>query len=304
MEGAFPPLEETGAVVARANMKTLPRLPGDPVHQVSDRSIAGPGGDIPIRVYRPGTGTRPVIVFFHGGGWAIGDLDSHDALCRSLANATGAVVVAVDYRLAPEHRFPAAADDSLAATTWVAEHAAELDVDASRLAVMGDSAGGNLAAVVSLMARDHGGPSIAFQLGVYPVTSADLDRQSYHDNGTGYFLTTAGMRYFWDEYVPEESDRSNPYAAPLAAADLSGLPPSHIITAEHDPLRDEGEAYANRLRESGVSSTNTRYGGLFHGFLNMASILPSAAQALSDVASVLRAALGSEAVEPAGSDPA
>jgi acetyl esterase len=298
MEGAFPPFEVSGAVAARANMDALPRLPGDPVHEVSDRRIEGPGGEIPIRVYRPGEGTRAVIVFFHGGGWAIGDLDSHDALCRSLANATGAVVVAVDYRLAPEHRFPAAADDSLAATQWVAAHREELDVDPARLAVMGDSAGGNLAHVVALMARDGDGPAIALQVGLYPVTSADLDRQSYVDNGTGYFLTRATMEYFWDEYVPDQGARTNPYAAPLAAPDLSGLPPSHIITAEHDPLRDEGEAYANRLREAGVTSTNARYGGMFHGFFNMASILPPAAQAFDDVASVLRRALDSQAVAP------
>jgi acetyl esterase len=303
MEGAFPPFEVSGAVAARANMEALPGLPGDPVYQVVDRRIDGPGGEIPLRVYRPGPGTRAVIVFFHGGGWAIGNLESHDALCRSLANATGAVVVAVDYRLAPEHIFPAAADDSLAATKWVAEHSDELDVDPGRLAVMGDSAGGNLAAVVSLMARDSGGPAIAVQVGLYPVTSADLDRQSYVDNGTGYFLTRATMEYFWDLYVPDEGDRSNPYAAPLAATDLSGLPPSHIITAEHDPLRDEGEAYANALREAGVTSTNTRYGGMFHGFINMASILPPAAQALNDVASLLRQVLETEAVEPPESQP-
>lgn len=224
-------------------------------------------------------------------------LDSHDNGCRTMANATGAVVVSVDYRLAPEHRFPAAAEDSLAATAWVAEHAAELDVDPTRLAVMGDSAGGNLALVVPLMARDAGGPAIALQVGIYPVAGADLDRPSYRENGGGgYYLTTADMAWFWDQYVPDVGERTNPFAAPLAEPDLSGLPPSHIVTGEHDPFRDEGEAYANRLRQAGVPSTNTRYGGMFHGFFNMGAVLPAAAQAIEDVASVVRRVLGSEPV--------
>jgi acetyl esterase len=237
-------------------------------------------------------------VYFHGGGWVIGDLESHDAGCRALANTTGAVVLAVDYRLAPEHPFPAALEDCLAATSWAASHAGELDVDPARLVVMGDSAGGNLAAAVPLMARAAGGPAIALQVGLYPVLSADFDSSSYRDNAEGFFLTREAMRWFWDQYVPHESDRRNPLAAPLEEPDLSGLPPSHIVTAEHDPLRDEGEAYANRLRQAGVASSNTRYGGLFHGFFNMGAILPLAAQAFDDVAGFLRRFLTTGAVVP------
>jgi len=303
MTSATPPVHTQDAASARAAVDALDRPPGPEVHQVMDRQIPGPAGPLPVRVYRPGSGTLPVIVYFHGGGWVICGLDSHDAGCRSLANATGAVVVSVDYRLAPEHPFPAAIEDCFAATAWVSGHSADLDIDPDRLAVMGDSAGGNLAAAVCLRARDAGGPDIAFQVGVYPALAGDVAFPSQEENAEGYFLTQADMEWYWHHYVPEPADRRNPLAAPLLASDLGGLPPSHIVTAEHDPLRDEGEAYANRLREAGVPSTNTRYGGMIHGFFNMGAVLPAAAQAFDDTAAILRRALRSSGVGASGPGP-
>ena len=294
MTAFFPPLRSLPVEESRAILRDAPRPEGPPIHQVENRTIPGPGGELAVRIYRPGVGLRAVIVYFHGGGWVVCDLDSHDRACRSLADATGATVVSVDYRLAPEHPFPAAADDGLAATSWVAAHADELGVDPNRLAVAGDSAGGNLAAAVPLMARAAGGPRIAFQLGIYPVLAADFDTPSYRENAERYFLTRSDMEWFWDQYVPVRADRTNPIAAPLSEPDLTGLPPSHIITAEHDPLRDEGAAYANRLREAGVPSTNTRYGGMFHGFFAMGALLPTAEQAFADVTGVLRRVLGEQ----------
>jgi len=300
LTSATPPVHTQDPTAARAAVDAMDRPPGPEVHQVADRQIPGPSGPLPIRIYRPGTGTRPVIVYFHGGGWVICGLDSHDAGCRALANATGAVVVSVDYRLAPEHPFPAPLEDCFAATGWVAAHGSELDVDPARLAVMGDSAGGNLAAAVCLRARDAGSPHIAFQVAVYPAVAGDLALPSQEENAEGYFLTRADMEWYWHHYVPDPADRANPLAAPLLAEDLRGLPPCHIVTAEHDPLRDEGEAYANRLREAGVPSTNTRYGGMIHGFFNMGALLPAAAQAFDDTAAVLRRALGSASVTGEG----
>jgi len=298
MSGAFPDISTLEATQVRAMMEEAPAVPGPEVMSVIDRTIPGPAGEIPVRLYRPALGTLSTILYFHGGGWVIGSLNTHDAGCRALANATGSLVVSVDYRLAPEHVFPAAADDSYAATAWVAANAKELDIDPARLCVMGDSAGGNLAAVVALMARDQQGPAIALQVGLYPVIDADLTRHSYVENAEGFFLSTAMMGWFWDLYLSDKSARSNPYASPIRANDLSGLPQSHIITAEHDPLRDEGEAYANALREAGVTSTNTRYGGMFHGFFNMGAFLPAAAQAFDDVTSVIRTAFASEVTRP------
>jgi acetyl esterase len=260
---------------------------------VEERKIAGPAGEIPVRIYQPhGAGVKPVLVYLHGGGWVIGTLDSYDATCRELAEGAGCVVVSVDYRLAPEHRYPAAPDDCYAALQWVAANAASLGADAERLAVGGDSAGGNLSAVVSQMARDKGGPAIRFQLLIYPVTDADFTRRSYADNAEGYLLTTESMRWFWDHYLPNAAQRAEPYAAPLRAADLSGLPPAWVCTAEFDPLRDEGEAYAKRLQQAGVSTSLTRFDGLIHGFISFGLVAPRAQAAVDEAVAALKKGLG------------
>jgi acetyl esterase len=271
------------------------RLPAPeiPLAAIEDRTLPGPAGEIPVRVYRPSTEeTLPALVFFHGGGWVIGSLESHDPTCRELAQRTGCAVVAVDYRLAPEHRHPAAADDCYAALCGVASRAGELGVDAERLAVGGDSAGGNLAAVTALLARERSGPRLAFQLLVYPVTDADFTRASYEENAEGYLLTRAAMQWFWDHYAPDPGTRAAPTAAPLRAPDLRGLPPALVQTAEFDPLRDEGEAYAARLREAGVPVTVSRYDGMIHGFFAMTALVDGARRAMDEAAAALRGALG------------
>jgi len=275
--------------------RAMPRMAlGAPeeVARIEDRSIPGPAGSIPVRVYTPaGDAPFPILVFFHGGGWVIGDLESHDPVCRALANAAACVVVSVDYRRAPEARFPAAAEDCFAATAYVAGHAAEFGGDPSRLAVGGDSAGGNLAAVVSLMARDRRGPRIAFQLLVYPVTDFNFETASYQQNAEGYLLTTNAMRWFWNHYLPSPDEGAHPYASPLRADNLSGLPPALVITAEFDPLRDEGNAYGEALRAAGVPVTVHCYDGMIHGFFNMFTAIPQARAALDEAASALREAL-------------
>lgn len=237
------------------------------VARVENRSIRGPAGEIPVRIYAPqGNGPFPALVFFHGGGWVICNLDTHDGICRSLANGAGCVVVSVDYRLAPEHKFPAAPEDCYAATQWVAKNAAELNVEASNIAIGGDSAGGNLTAVVAQMARDRGGPHLVFQLLIYPATDFRMNTPSIEENATGYFLTKDDMIWFTNHYLNSEEDKTNPLASPLLANDLSGLPPALIITAQYDPLRDEGELYGQKLREAGVPVTVSRYEGVIHGF--------------------------------------
>jgi len=242
-------------------------------------------------VYRPREGVLPGIVYFHGGGWCIGNVDIYDWTCRNLANVTGAVVASVDYRLAPEHCFPAAADDGYAAAAWMHAEAEVLGVDGRRLAVAGDSAGGNLAAVVSLMARDREGPPVQFQLLVYPVINHDFDTESYRDNATGYFLTRANMEWYWKSYLGADGDGTHPYASPIRATDLSGLPPALVITAEYDPLRDEGEAYGRRLEEAGVPVTIHRYDGMFHGFFSLGALLPAAREATEEAAGALHVVL-------------
>jgi len=267
--------------------------PEAPIGRVEDREIPGPGGRIPVRIYTPldrDGGRLPVLAFFHGGGFVIGDLDSHDATCRALANGAGCVVVAVDYRLAPEAKFPAAADDCYAATCWIAETAAALGVDPARIAVGGDSAGGNLAAVTALVARDRRGPRLAHQLLVYPVIDCAFDTKSYLDNAEGYFLTREMMRWFWHHYLDKPDDAADPYASPLRAPTLAGLAPATVITAEYDPLRDEGEAYAARLRQAGVPTTLTRYDGVIHGFFGMGNVIDKGRVAVAHAAAELREA--------------
>lgn len=280
LEQTFPHVDTvSSAAEARRLAKALPQLPDvEPVGRVEDTSIPGPVGAIPVRIYRPlvGDGAQPGVVYFHGGGWVICDLDSHDGGCRRLANAVGAVVVSVDYRLAPEHQWPAAAEDAYAATQWVADHAADLGIDPGRLAVAGDSAGGNLTAVVAQMARDRGAPALAYQLLVYPVTDVSAARNDYpskHENAEGYFLTTAQMEWYRDQYLPTDGAGDEPYVSPVRAASLAGLPPACVVTAEMDPLRDEGEAYAAALEAAGVPVTTYRAPGMFHGFFNMDAVL-------------------------------
>ncbi|MDE0659861.1 MAG: alpha/beta hydrolase [Gammaproteobacteria bacterium] len=249
-------------------------------------------GDVPARVYRPrGSGPFPVVMMFHGGGWVIGDLDTADCQSREVCTGTGALVVSVDYRLAPEHRFPAAAEDCYSATLWAAKHAAAYDGDAGSLAVAGDSAGGNLAAVVAQMARDRRGPAIAFQLLVYPVMDGvNFDRASYRDNADGYLLTAEAMHWFWDHYAPTLDDRRHAYASPLLANDLSRLPPALVMTAEYDPLRDEGEDYARALATAGVDARFVRYDGFIHGFFAHTRTIDATREAMSDACVALRVA--------------
>jgi acetyl esterase len=221
----------------------------------------------------------------------IGSIETHDGLCRQLANAAGCIVVSVDYRLAPEHPYPAAAEDAYAATRWVVDNARSFGGDPSRVAVGGDSAGGNLTAVVSLMARDRGGPPLVQQLLIYPVTDAPTDKGSYRSNAEGYFLTADMMQWFWRHYTGEAGS-AEPYACPLRAKSLAGLPPALVVTAEFDPLRDEGEVYAARLREAGVPVHLSRYDGMIHGFFAMSAFLDRARAAVAEAAEALRGAFG------------
>jgi acetyl esterase len=297
MDQAFPRVETMTGAEARAHLKrTIAALNTDPepVARVENRTIPGPDGPVPVRIYRPQeqpAAPMPALVYFHGGGWVICDLDSHDPTCRAITNGVGCVVVSVDYRLAPEDKFPAAAEDAYAATLWVAGNATDLGVDATRIAVGGDSAGGNLTAAVALMARDRQAPEVMFQLMIYPVTDiASMDTRSYRENGEGYFLTTAAMEWYRRQYLADLSEASHPYASPLRAADLAGLPPALVITAELDPLRDEGEAYGSRLREAGVPATISRYDGVFHGFFALGTLLDAAEQANEEAYAALREA--------------
>ena len=268
--------------------------PGEDVASVEDLEVPGPDGPLPVRVYRPDGAAvpAPVVVFFHGGGWVLGSITTHDATCRGLANRTGAVYVSVDYRLAPEHPYPAAPEDCYAATCWVADHAADLGVDPGRLAVAGDSAGGNLAAVVCQMARDRSGPAIAFQLLIYPVTDLDFDRwPSMEENADGPLLTREGMDWFARHYVGTLPFTGDPYAAPIRAADLSGLPQAHVATAGHDPLRDEGAGYAEALAAAGVTVGYDNFATMIHGFVGFADVVPAAGEARDRIAAALAAGL-------------
>jgi len=268
-------------------------LLGVAIGKVEDRNIPGPAGEVPVRLYTPvaaGSDALPVLVYYHGGGWVIGDLETHDTLCRTFANEAECKVVAVDYRLAPEHLFPAAVEDCYAALKWVQGNAASIGVDATRIAVAGDSAGGNLAAVISQMARDEKGPHISFQLLIYPVTDVDLDTNSYKVNASGYFLERDGMIWFFDHYL-KNADRNDPRAAPLKADSLAGLPSAYVVTAEFDPLRDEGRAYAEALKAAGVATEHVHYDGMIHGFFNLQGVLDVSRAAVKAAAKALKAGL-------------
>jgi acetyl esterase len=296
-----PPLHTLPPGAAREMMFELAKMGGDPdpVAQVQNGVAPGPAGDIPVRIYTPvGDGPFPILAYFHGGGWVIGDRDTHDVLCRNLANRAGCVVVSVDYRLAPEHKFPAAPQDCLAATRWAAANAAEFNGDAARIAIGGDSAGGNLAAVVAQMARDEGGPPLIGQLLIYPVTDYYIpDKPSYIENGDGHLLTRDDMIYFWGHYLNAPAEADNPYAAPLRAADLSGLPPAFVLTAEFDPLRDEGELYADRLSAAGVQTHRKRYDGTIHGCVSLAGVLDAGRMATNDAAAWLQERFATPTIE-------
>jgi acetyl esterase len=293
-ETGGPPINKLSVNEARKASEALAAMQVvlEPVGSIEDRTLLGPGGGLPVRIYVPfGNGPFPVLMYFHGGGWVIGDLESSDGLCRILTNAAGCIVVSVGYRLAPEHPFPAAADDAYQATLWAATNASGFGGDPSRIAVCGDSAGGNLAAVAALMARDRGKPALQFQLLIYPVIDAACDTLSYSENAEGYFLTRDAMRWFWNHYVQSDADRNHPYAAPLRASSLAGLPPALVITAEFDPLRDEGERYAERMRIAGVPVQLIRYDGMIHGFFTMSAMIDQGGIAIKQSAEALRTAL-------------
>jgi acetyl esterase len=292
-EAGGPPINELSVNEARQASAALAAMQGfpEPVGNVEDRMLPGPGGGIPVRIYVPcGKGPFPVLLYFHGGGWVIGDIESSDGLCRILTNAVGCIVVSVDYRLAPEHPFPAAAEDAYHATLWVAMNASSFGGDPSRIAVCGDSAGGNLAAVVAQIARDRGKPAICFQLLIYPVTDAACDTPSYSENAEGYFLTKDAMQWFWHHYVRNDAERNHPYASPLRARTLAGLPAALVITAEFDPLRDEGERYAEGLCAAGTPVQLIRYEGMIHGFFAMSAVIDQGRTAIQQSAAALRAA--------------
>lgn len=264
----------------------------EPVDTVRDMAVPVAEREIPVRVYRPsGTEPHPVVVFFHGGGWVLGDLDTHDTLCRVLTNATNAIVISVEYRLAPENPFPAAVEDCYETVAWVAENVESLGATPEQLAVAGVSSGGNLAAAVTHLANDEDGPEIDYQVLMCPVTDFAFDTESYAENKEGYLLSEADMRWFWRHYLPHPLCGNNPYASPLRACDFSAVPPATVLTAGFDPLRDEGRRYAERLRDAGVPVQYRNYEQMIHGFvsrLNGPTKLSRAREALADVGSDLR----------------
>lgn len=266
-----------------------------PIGKIENRKIPGPAGEIPVRIYTPvaaGAEPLPCLVYYHGGGWVIGDLETHEGACRLLANGSGCRVVSVDYRLAPEHVFPAAVDDCYAAVKWVSENARQIGIDPNRIAVGGDSAGGNLSAVVCQTARDSGGPAIAFQLLIYPATDMTLATPSKKENAVGYFLEGKLMDYFYQHYVPKGADENDPRHSPLRARNFSGLPPAYVITAQYDVLRDEGRMYAEKLQAAGVKVTLVNYESMIHGFVTMAGAIEAARPAIADAAKAVKNALG------------
>jgi acetyl esterase len=297
-EAGRPPYETLTAPEAREFYRAGRRILQPDPPQVADvRNLAAPSpqGDIRVRLYRPfGTeraAALPALVYFHGGGWVIGDLDTHDGVCRLIANTSGCVVISVDYRLAPEHKFPAAVDDAVAATEWIGANAGALGIDPSRLAVGGDSAGGNLAAVAALTARDRGGPRLRHQLLLYPATDFTISDDSQRERFEGFPLNVVTMNWFRDHYLRGSADYGDWRASPLRAKDLRGLPPAYVLTVGFDPLHLEGEAYANRLRDAGVPVQHRHIAEQMHGFLTMGKIIAAARPATEEAARAVKAAL-------------
>ncbi len=299
-QGLLAMLEEAGgpdiseqtpeeARAAIANFAAMQAGAPEPA-RVENRTVPGPAGDIPVRVYASEGDNLPVVMYFHGGGWVLGDIDSHDGTCKQLLAELGdAVVVSVHYRLAPEDKYPAAAEDCYAAAAWVAENGADLGADGSRMAVCGDSAGGNLSAVVSQMARDRGAPAIAAQVLHVPVTDHNYSYPSYTENAEGMLLTRASMVWFWDHYLPSADAGQEAYASPIKADNLSGLPPALVQTAEYDPLRDEGEAYAAALEAAGTEVSLHRYDGVVHDPFMMFAVIPTGVECLKEAAAFINA---------------
>jgi acetyl esterase len=261
----------------------------DEVAKIEYRFISGPTAELLIKIYTPeGVGPFPAVVFFHGGGWVAGNIEINGVQHQQIAHSARVVVVAVNYQKAPEHKFPIPFDDCYATLEWVVKNAESLNINSDEIGVAGDSAGGNLAAAVALKARDVKGPKLAFQILIYPAVDYKFDYPSMMDNATGYSLTTQGMKWYWDQYMATVADLENPYFRPMAAKSLENLPPTLVLTAELDPLRDEGEIFAKRLRDAGVVSQLKRYDGLVHGFVLMQGFLPEAREAIHEVARFLR----------------
>jgi acetyl esterase len=279
------PIEEARKRDVEGAIATAGQL--EPVAQIHDFVIPGEAGDIACRLYRAEGETLPAVVYFFGGGWSLGTLDTSDAVCRMITNRAKCASIAVSYRLAPEHKFPAAVEDCYRGTAWVAEHAEELGIDPGRIAVAGDSSGGNLAAAVTLLARERGNPTLIHQLLVYPNTDAAANTASMRDITDEHFFNINAIKWYWGMYLGSPEDGNNPLASPLRAADLSGLPPATVITAELDPLRDESEFYAKKLAEAGVPAEIIRYDGMMHGFFTMVGILDTATEAVATAASRL-----------------
>ncbi len=290
-----PPLQEQTIEMARAGYVALAEAvgPGPDLFAVRDENIPGPDGNsIPLRIYRPSDENNlAVLLYIHGGGWVIGDLDTHDEVCRALAHDAGVIVVAVHYRLAPEHPFPAAVHDCYAALEWISANAQTIGADAQRIAVGGDSAGGNLAAVISQIARDREGPEIQLQLLIYPATDMTQAHASIETNGEGMVLTQLGMQWFRGHYLPDSLEWTNPMASPLHAQDLSKLPRALVITAEYDPLRDEGEDYAGRLKSAGTEVEVKRYDGMVHMFYQLSALVDAGQEAIDQSVGALKRAL-------------
>ncbi|KYH25455.1 acetyl esterase [Halalkalicoccus paucihalophilus] len=288
-----PPTYALSPESAREQLAELFASEGEPVDRVEDFSISGPAESIPVRLYAPTGEDHPLLVFYHGGGWVIGDVGTYDPVCRALSNAADCAVLSVDYRLAPEHPFPAAVEDAYAALEWAAEYAERINCDPRRVAVGGDSAGGNLAAAVSLMSRDRDGPEITHQSLIYPAVASPAVHEfpSHEENGEGYLLEAASIEWFLERYLPNPVDHRNAYAAPLLARDYSNLPSATVLTAGFDPLRDEGREYADRLESAGVSVTRHEYEGMIHGFVNLLDHLDAAGEAIDALGADLKTAL-------------
>jgi acetyl esterase len=285
-----PPAHVSVGDMRAGNKAYLITAPRTPIHAVDDRVLPGPAGPLNVRIYRSTSVARlPAIVFCHGGGFVLGDLDTHDSICHRLAHSSGCAVVAVDYRRAPETRFPGALDDCSAVLRWLGRHAADFDLDAQRLALCGDSAGANLAAATTLRAR-RSGPGVSHLALLYPMLDPACDTASMHAYGRGYLLARSGVQWSWSQYLGAPDDANNPLVA-LLYADLAGLPTTSVVTAECDPLRDEGEAFAERLRAAGVEVVARRYAGMVHGFAGLPQITPVATQAIDELAGDIRRSL-------------